>query len=93
VASVVPKCNGMENWLALVLSMRPCNVDKVSAGSATDHAGMSRSIFQHGRIRLSCFLSYHRSGVSRVRTGGQCQQSLWPTAWHVLGAAWGRGAQ
>jgi hypothetical protein len=84
MASVMSKCNGMENWLSLVLRTRPCNVDKLSAGISTDHAGMSRSIFQHG---LSCLLPYNWSGVSSVH----CQHSPWPTAWHVRGPARRRG--
>ena len=59
MASVMPKYDGMKNCLARVLRMRPCNVDEVSALSSTDHAGMSRIIFQHGRTRLSYLLPYN----------------------------------
>jgi hypothetical protein len=37
MASVMPKCNGMDRF-ALVLRKRHCDVDKVSAGSSTNHA-------------------------------------------------------
>jgi hypothetical protein len=86
MASVMPKCYGMDRF-ALVLRMRPCDVDEVSSGSWIDHEGMSQGLIQQGRPWLSCWLPYNWCGVSSVRTGGQCEQSLWPTAWNVRRAA------